>query len=51
MASVKLSAERIKELEEKTAKSKEIYRELFDRFDPKDVRLIWSGGKDSTLTT
>jgi len=24
---------------------------LFERSDPKDVRLIWSGGKDSTLTT
>jgi phosphoadenosine phosphosulfate reductase len=51
MASVKLSAERIKELEEKVAKSKDVYRQLFERFDPKDVRLIWSGGKDSTLTT
>lgn len=42
---------RIKELEEKVAKSKEVFKQAFDRFDVKDVRLIWSGGKDSTLTT
>ena len=40
-----------KELEEKIQKSKEIYKQAFDRFDSKDIRLIWSGGKDSTLAT
>ena len=48
---VNLSAERVKELEGKIAKSKEIYGQAFDRFDVKDIRLIWSGGKDSTLAT
>jgi phosphoadenosine phosphosulfate reductase len=51
MATVNLADIRVKELEEKIAKSKDIYGQLFERFDPKDVRLIWSGGKDSTLTT
>ncbi|MBN1838070.1 MAG: hypothetical protein JW820_19585, partial [Spirochaetales bacterium] len=51
MASVNLDGKRVRELEEKIAKSKEIYAQLFERFDPKDVRLIWSGGKDSTLAT
>ena len=51
MAKVNLAAARVKELEEKIAKSKDIYRQMFERFDPKDVRLIWSGGKDSTLAT
>jgi len=41
---------RVKELGEKVEKSKEIFREAFDRFKPEDMRIIWSGGKDSTLT-
>ena len=44
-----LSEERIKELEGKVAKTKEVYKEAYDRFDVKDMRMIWSGGKDSTL--
>jgi len=46
-----LSEHRIKELEEKFEKSKEIYAKAFKRFEPKEMRLVWSGGKDSTLTT
>jgi len=30
-------------------KSKEVIRETFKRFDPKDVACTWTGGKDSTL--
>jgi len=45
-----LSPQRVAELKEKIAKSKEVFRLAYDRFDPKDMRLIWSGGKDSTLT-
>lgn len=44
-----LSPERIAELESKVEKAKECYKMAFDRFDPKDMRVIWSGGKDSTL--
>jgi phosphoadenosine phosphosulfate reductase len=44
-----LDAKRIKELEEMIEKSKEIYREAFKKFNVKDIRLVWSGGKDSTL--
>jgi phosphoadenosine phosphosulfate reductase len=44
-----LSRERIAELDAKVAKSKEIYRQAYGRFDVNDVRMIWSGGKDSTL--
>jgi len=46
-----LNEHRIKELEEKIEKSKEIYDKAFKRFEPKEMRLVWSGGKDSTLTT
>jgi phosphoadenosine phosphosulfate reductase len=49
MPKISLSPERIKALEEKIAKSKEIYKQAFDRFDSKDTRIVWSGGKDSTL--
>jgi len=41
---------RAKELEEKVKKTKEIFTEAFGRFRVEDTRLIWSGGKDSTLT-
>lgn len=51
MASTNLSKERVRQLEDKIAKSMAVYDELFKRFDSKDVRLIWSGGKDSTLAT
>ena len=46
-----LDAARIEELDGKTAKSKEIFRQAYHRFGPADMRLIWSGGKDSTLVT
>lgn len=49
MAKVNLSSERIKELEQKIAKGKEVYQMAYDRFDVKDMRIVWSGGKDSTL--
>jgi len=45
-----LSKERINELEDKIQKSKEIFKQAFDRFKPEEARLIWSGGKDSTTT-
>lgn len=45
-----LDDKRIKELEEKIAKSKEIFKQAYDRFDVKDMRMVWSGGKDSTLS-
>jgi phosphoadenosine phosphosulfate reductase len=50
MATINLEKKRIEELEEKISKAKDIYGQLFEQFDPKDVRLIRSGGKDSTLT-
>ena len=50
MPKIELSNERIKELEGKIAKTKEIFQQAFDRFEVRDTRLIWSGGKDSTLT-
>ncbi len=49
MAEVDLKEERIKELEEKIAKCKDIYKQMFEKFKPEDIRIIWSGGKDSTL--
>ncbi len=45
-----LSKERIEELEEKIKKTKEVFEQAYDRFKPGAMRLIWSGGKDSTLT-
>lgn len=51
MENVKLSNSRARELEDKIKTSKDIYDRLFKQFDPEDVRLIWSGGKDSTLTS
>ena len=50
MPRIELSSARIAELETKIAKSKEIFQQAFERFEVKDTRLIWSGGKDSTLT-
>ncbi len=47
---LELSKDRIEELEDKIEKSKGVYRQAFDRFDLDDIRLVWSGGKDSTLT-
>ena len=45
-----LEKKRISELEEKIEKAKEIFKQAYEKFDPQDMRLIWSGGKDSTLT-
>jgi phosphoadenosine phosphosulfate reductase len=50
MPKINLGAERIKELNDKIAKSKEIFAQAFERFGVENTRLIWSGGKDSTLT-
>lgn len=50
MPKIELNDDRIKELEEKIAKSKEIFEQAFNCFAVEDTRLIWSGGKDSTLT-
>jgi phosphoadenosine phosphosulfate reductase len=41
---------RVEELQEKIEKSKDIFKTAFERFKPEQTRLIWSGGKDSTLT-
>ncbi len=51
MSRIQLSAQRVQELEEKIAKSKDVFRQAYDRFAATDMRLIWSGGKDSTLAT
>jgi len=44
-----IDEKRVKELEGKIKKSREVYKEVFEKFDVKDIRLVWSGGKDSTL--
>ncbi len=46
-----IDKKREEELKEKIEKSKEIFEQAFDRFKPEDTRVIWSGGKDSSLTT
>ncbi len=51
MTNAQLAPDRIEELKEYIEKSKDIFRQAYDRFDAEDMRLIWSGGKDSTLTT
>ncbi len=51
MAKIQPIPERVEELKEKIEKSKEIFQQAYEQFDAKDMRLIWSGGKDSTLTT
>jgi len=45
-----LDEKRVAELEEKIKKSKEVFKQAYERFKPEEMRLIWSGGKDSTLT-
>jgi len=45
-----LDHKRIDELNRKIAQSKEVFKQAFERFEPEETRLIWSGGKDSTLT-
>lgn len=44
-----LSAQRIHELETYVHVTKNIVRETYRQFDPKNIRLVWSGHKDSTL--
>jgi phosphoadenosine phosphosulfate reductase len=44
-----LSIERIGELKSLIQKTKDVYKQAYNRFDVKDMRVIWSGGKDSTL--
>lgn len=46
----KLDSKRIQELETYIHVSKNIVREAYRQFDPEDIRLVWSGHKDSTLT-
>lgn len=50
MPKIQLKEERVEELKQKIKKSKEIFKMAYERFEAKDMRLIWSGGKDSTLT-
>ncbi len=45
-----IDEKRVGELKGKIEKSKEVFRQAYDRFDVSQIRLIWSGGKDSTLT-
>lgn len=45
-----LSPERIKELETYIHISKNIIREAYRQFTADEMRLVWSGNKDSTLT-
>ena len=49
MPKIELSQERIDYLKEMIEKTKQVYKDAYDRFDVKDMRMIWSGGKDSTL--
>ncbi len=44
-----LSAEQIKVLEQKVTDSKKIIAEAFQKYPPADLRIAWTGGKDSTL--
>ncbi|GAI48352.1 unnamed protein product [marine sediment metagenome] len=50
MPKIQLEEERVEELKQKIENSKEIFKIAYERFEAKDMRLIWSGGKDSTLT-
>ncbi len=50
MLKIQLEEERVEELKQKIEKSKEIFKMAYERFEAKEMRLIWSGGKDSTLT-
>lgn len=49
MPKIKLSDARVEELKQKIEKAKEVYKMAFNRFEPKDMRIVWSAGKDSTL--
>ena len=50
MPKIQLEEERVEELKQKIEKSKEVFKMAYEKFEAKDMRLIWSGGKDSTLT-
>jgi phosphoadenosine phosphosulfate reductase len=50
MPKIELDQKRVEELKQKIEKSKEILKMAYDRFNADEMRLIWSGGKDSTLT-
>ncbi len=50
MSKIELDEKRVEELKQKIEKSEEIFKMAYDRSDPDEMRLIWSGGKDSTLT-
>jgi len=47
---IELSKQRIEELESKIATSEDVFKQAYDRFAVEQMRVIWSGGKDSTLT-
>ena len=36
-------------LEKKIADTRKVIREAFEKFDPSDLAVAWTGGKDSTL--
>lgn len=46
---IQLSEARVQELKDKIQKSKDVYKDMFARYAPSEVRAIWSGGKDSTV--
>jgi phosphoadenosine phosphosulfate reductase len=50
MKKKEFSQERIQVLENYIHIAKNIVREAYRLYDPKDMRLVWSGHKDSTLT-
>ncbi len=50
MPKTTLTMTRIEEIKQKIERSKQVFQTAYDRFDVHDMRLIWSGGKDSTLT-
>lgn len=49
MPQIELNPRRIAELEGKIEKSKEVYAQAYDQFNIKDLLMVWSAGKDSTL--
>ncbi len=44
-----IDEKRAEELSTKIEKSKEIFKQAFKKFNVEKTRIIWSGGKDSTL--
>ena len=41
--------DKVKKCAELVQKSKEVVKEAFEKFDPADIAVTWTGGKDSTL--